>query len=106
MRSTLLLSSAALLALTTACTTAAPPAPDRSRAVGLSLREATALVEALEAKQVPAAQKPPAPTTMEGALAVLKTDRLDLFPGAVGYLSGQTTPEALALKTQLLLAWG
>src|SRR5688500_1871852 len=86
----------------TACTTAAPPA-DRSRAVGLSLREATALVEAFEAKQVPPSKRPAPPTTMEEALGVLKSDRLDLFPGAVSFLSTQTTPEATALKAQTLL---
>lgn len=107
MRSTLLFSaSAALLVVLAACTTAAPAPAERGRAVGLSLREATALVEAFEAKQVPASAKPEAPTTMEGAVAVLKTDRLDLFPGAVSWLASQTTPEALALKAQLLLAWG
>jgi tetratricopeptide (TPR) repeat protein len=72
----------------------------------MSLREATALVESFESKQVPASRKPPAPTTMEESLAVLKSDRLDLFPGSVAFLSSQTTPEATALKAQTLLAWG
>lgn len=98
--------AAALFALLAACTTAAPAPSDRTRVVGLSLREATALVESFEAKQVPPAQRPAAPATMEAAVLVLKGDRIDLFPGAVGYLSTLTTPEALALKAQLLLAWG
>jgi tetratricopeptide (TPR) repeat protein len=105
-----LVSFAAFFALVTfggaACMTAAPPPPDNTRAVGLSLREASSLVQAFEAKQVAPSQRPPAPTTTQEAEAVLKSDRLDLFPAAVSLLSTQTSPEAMALKAQLLLAWG
>ncbi len=87
------------------CTTAAP-APERPHTVGLSLHEATKLVEAFEAKQVPPQKRPPPPTTMEEALAVLKSDRIDLFPGAVSWLETQPSTDALALKSQILLAWG
>lgn len=76
------------------------------RRVGLSLAEATALVQAFEAKQVPAQKKLPAPTSMAEALAVLKSDRIDAFPDAVAWLSGQPGAEAQALKAQILLAWG
>jgi hypothetical protein len=95
-----------LLALTSACTTVAPSPERPSHTVGLSLREATKIVDAFEAKQLPPAQKPPPPTSMEEALAVLKSDRLDLFPGSVGWLSTQTSPDALALRAQTYLAWG
>lgn len=108
MRLPILLSSAVLAAaslVSGACTTAAP-APERGRSVGMSLREATALVQAFEAKQLPASKKPAPPATLEESLAVLKSDRLDLFPDAVAFLSSQNTHEARALKAQVLLAWG
>lgn len=82
--------------------TAAVPA----RRVGISLREATTLVAAFEARQVPAQKKLPAPTSLAEATAVLKSDRIDAFPDAVAYLAGQPGAEALALKAQILLAWG
>ena len=87
------------------CTTMGPAAKE-GHSVGLSLREATKLVESFEARQLPPSKKPPPPTTMEEALAVLKSDRLDLFPDSVAWLSAQPSPEALALKAQTMLAWG
>lgn len=97
---------AALLVVTVACASAPPPPGRPARTVGLSMAEATALVESFEAKQVPPGQKPAPPTSVEECLAVLKSDRLDLFPGAIALLDGQTTPEATALRAQLQLAWG
>ena len=89
-----------------ACATSSPPAMEPVRAAALSLAEATALVDAFEAGRLPPAQRPPPPTTMAEAVGVLKSDRLDLFPGAVDLLSTQHTPEAMALRAQILLAWG
>jgi tetratricopeptide (TPR) repeat protein len=77
-----------------------------SRHVGISLREATALVQAFENKQVPPQKKIPAPTSLDEARAVLKSDRIDAFPDAVAFLSGQQGHDAAALKAQILLAWG
>ncbi|MBI1947303.1 MAG: hypothetical protein HYS27_16535 [Deltaproteobacteria bacterium] len=92
---------------TAACVTAAPPPAGRpARTVGLSMSEATALVESFEQKQVPPGKKPAAPTSLEECLAVLKSDRIDLFPDAITFLDGQTTPEAAALRAQVQLAWG
>ena len=92
-----------------ACASAQPAADTSAtpaRRVGLSLKEATELVNAFTAKQVPAQNKLPAPTSLAEATAILKSDRIDAFPDAVAWLSGQTGPEALALKAQILLAWG
>jgi tetratricopeptide (TPR) repeat protein len=99
------LTAASLVAVTiTACASAAP-APERSsRTVGLSLREATALVQAFESKQVPPSKVTPV-ASKEDALAALKSDRLDLFPSAVDWLSKQDGADALALKAQIELAW-
>lgn len=89
------------------CATAAPaPAERPARTVGLSLHEATALVLSFEQKQVPPGKRPAAPTSLEECLAVLKSDRLDLFPDAIKFLEAQSTPEATALRAQLRLAWG
>jgi tetratricopeptide (TPR) repeat protein len=91
------------------CATAQPATDGPAtppRRVGLSLHEATDLVNAFTAKQVPAQKKIPAPTSMDEAVAILKSDRIDAFPDAVAWLAGQTGPEALALKAQILLAWG
>ena len=97
--------TAALSAL--GCTTAAPKPEERpARSVGLSLHEATALVETFESKQVPPGKRPAAPTNLEECLAVLKSDRLDLFPDAVKFLEAQSAPEATALRAQVRLAWG
>jgi len=86
------------------CTTPPPP-PTARRTVGLSLKEAEAIVAAFEAKQV-APQKAMAATDVATALAVLKADRLDAFPGAVAFLAKQEGYDALALRAQLELAWG
>jgi tetratricopeptide (TPR) repeat protein len=101
-----LLSVAILAAIQAGCATPPPPPAHSARTVGLSLREATALVDAFEAKQVAPTHKPAAPASLEDAVAVLKSDRLDLFPASVKFLEAQGTPEALALKAQTLLAWG
>ncbi len=103
-----LLSKCSLLLVVTAvgCATAAPPAERPARTVGLSAAEAAALVASFEAKQVPPGKKPAPPTTLEECLAVLKSDRVDLFPEAIAFLDTQSTPEAAALRAQLQLAWG
>src|SRR2546426_662100 len=95
-----------LLVACAACNTAAPVGGEHNRTVGMSLREATALVASFEQKQVPPSKKPPPPTTMEEALAVLKSDRLDLFPDSVAWLETQPAPDAVALSAQTMLAWG
>lgn len=104
------LPTAALLVVTAvSCATAAPtgsPGERAGRTVGLSLHEATALVDSFEQQQVPPGKKPAAPTSLDECLAVLKSDRIDLFPDAITYLDGQATPEATALRAQLQLAWG
>lgn len=89
------------------CATSAPASEARpARTVGLSFAEAKALVDSFEAKQVPPGKKPAPPTSLDECVAVLKSDRLDLFPDAVQYLGTQTSPEALALRAQMRLAWG
>lgn len=89
------------------CATGAPAPSERpARTVGLSLHEATALVLSFEQKQVPPGKRPAAPTSLEECLAVLKSDRLDLFPDAIKFLEAQATPEATALRAQMRLAWG
>ncbi len=89
-----------------ACATATPPAERPARTVGMSLAQATELVASFEAKQVPAGKKPAPPTSTDECLAVLKSDRIDLFPDAIAFLATQATPEAAALRAQVELAWG
>ena len=99
--------AASLASTMVGCATASSaPAPGPARSVGLSLAEATALVDGFEARQVPPGKKPAAPTSLDECLAVLKSDRLDLFPDAVKFLQAQTTPEAAAMRAQMQLAWG
>src|SRR5687767_3202753 len=88
-----------------ACGTA-QPAQQPARTIGLSLKEATALVDAFEAKQVAASHKPATVSSKEEALNALKSDRIDMFPSAVEFLEKQEGVEMLALKAQILLAWG
>jgi tetratricopeptide (TPR) repeat protein len=89
-----------------ACGTAQPAQQQPARTVGLSLKEATALVAAFEAKQVPASHKPATVSSKEEALTALKSDRIDMFPSAVEWLDKQEGVEMTALKAQTLLAWG
>lgn len=102
------ISTAPILIVVTAvgCATAAPPAERAERTVGMSLAEATTLVATFESKQVPPGKKPAPPTSVDECLAVLKSDRIDLFPEAIAYLDTLTTPEAAALRAQVQLAWG
>jgi hypothetical protein len=104
-----LLSLPLALSVLVACGSSQPEQKDDAspaRRVGISLREATALVAAFESKQVPPQKKIPTPTSLDEARAVLKSDRIDAFPDAVQWLAGQPGHDALALKAQILLAWG
>jgi hypothetical protein len=104
MRSSLLrLLTALLVAAVVACTTTPPPRR------GLHLDEARALVAAFEASLVPPQQVVQLEPGKAGALAALKTDRLDAFPTAVeqlGPAGGELDLESQALRAQLHLAWG
>lgn len=97
---------AAIVAAVAGCTTPAPAAQSGRRTVGLSLKEAQAIVDAFESKQVAPQKAMATPTDVTGALAVLKADRIDAFPGAVAFLSKQEGYDALALRAQIELAWG
>lgn len=101
-----LLSAVALAAALVGCTTSSPPETASRRTVGLSLKEAQALVVAFEQKQVAPQKAIAAPTDVAAALEILKSDRIDAFPGAVAFLKDKEGYDALALKAQLELAWG
>lgn len=92
------------VAVAVACATATPA----RRA--LHLDEAKAMVQAFEATLVPPSRVVPVEPGAPGALAALKSDRLDAFPGAVERLTSAPDAdldiETLALRAQLLLAWG
>jgi hypothetical protein len=97
--------------LVSACATPAVTTSDR---ITLTLDEAAAIVDALEA--TPAGVAPlPAPTSEAEALAVLKADRLDAFAGVVAFAqarslvvdrSAETVLNDAALLAQAQLAWG
>ncbi|MDP2343400.1 MAG: hypothetical protein Q8O67_20750 [Deltaproteobacteria bacterium] len=102
----LALVSAVVVVALTSCTT--PPAtPDTSRrSTGLTLAEAKTVVTAFESRQVAPQKAIAASADLKAALDVLKTDRIDAFPATVGWLETQSGYDALALKAQILLAWG
>jgi hypothetical protein len=94
---------ALVLVVLAACATAPPPR--RS----LHLDEAKAMVAAFEASLVPPQQVVALEPGKAGALAALKSDRLDAFPTAVEQLGpsgAEFDLESQALRAQLHLAWG
>lgn len=101
----------AVVALVSACATPAVTTSDR---ITLTLDEAQAIVDALEATPAGVAALP-APTSEDEALAVLKADRVDAFAAVVAFAqaralvvdrSAEVVLNDTALLAQAQLAWG
>ena len=72
---------------------------------GLTLAEANRVVVAFnEARTTDTSTVQP--KSMDDVIAILKSDNVNNFPGAVAFLEGQQGPQATALRAQLELAWG
>ncbi len=72
---------------------------------GLTLAEANRIVAAFnEARTTDTSTV--TPKSIDDVIAILKSDNVDNFPPAVAFLEGQESPQALALRAQLELAWG
>jgi tetratricopeptide (TPR) repeat protein len=74
---------------------------------GLSVAEANQIIGAFEtAREQGAAIATVEVKSLDDVLTVLKSDNLDNFPAAVKFLEAQKGNEALALHSQIELAWG
>ena len=89
-----------------ACVTTPKAAASTLRTAGLTLAEAQVVVDFFESQQVAPQRSLGTPGDLQGALLVLKSDRIDGFPAAVTFLGSQEGFDALALKAQIELVWG
>lgn len=107
---------AASLALLAACSspprnlsepkTASEMAPARSSA--MSVEQAQKVLDDANAKLFAEDQQNPLrnPKSLDDVLEILRSDQIDLFPGALEYASKDGSPRAKVLAAQIEVAWG
>lgn len=94
--------------LVAACVSTPQPRVERSRAAGMSLEEARALVAEFETRQAAESASDPLaqPKSLDQVVEILKRDQIDLFAAGVAFAEKQEGAQAEAVRAQIELAWG